>query len=107
MSGWTVELLESARRDLRLLGDGPQQDAIALLDELAEDPMLVQPIEMSGKANVWRVCFHGDYRLIYQIAKAQKRVIVLRIRPRSTAYEGMKRRQRSKASEAKPETAGT
>jgi mRNA-degrading endonuclease RelE of RelBE toxin-antitoxin system len=91
VNGWTVELLASARKDLHKLGDGPQQDAIALLDELAEDPMLVEPVEMRGKANTWRVRFHGDYRLIYQIAKAQKRVIVLRIRPRSTAFEGMKR----------------
>jgi mRNA-degrading endonuclease RelE of RelBE toxin-antitoxin system len=90
VSGWTVELLASARKDLHQLGDGPRQDAIALLDELAEDPMLVESVEMRGKANIWRVRFHGDYRLIYQIAKAQKRVIVLRIRPRSTAYEGMK-----------------
>ena len=91
MNGWTVEILSSARKDLRQLDDGPQQDATALLEELAEDPMLAQPLEMRGKPNTWRVRFHGDYRLIYQIAKAQKRIIVLRIRPRSTAYEGMKR----------------
>ena len=90
MNSWSLELRPSARKDLRQLEDGPRQAAIDLLEDLAEDPTLVPAIELRASPQIWRARFHGDYRMIYQIAKAAKRIIVKRIRPRPTAYKGMK-----------------
>jgi mRNA-degrading endonuclease RelE of RelBE toxin-antitoxin system len=86
---WKVELDSAARKDLRELAEGPQQAAIDLLEDLAEDPAGAGAVEMRGKPNTWRVRFHGNYRLIYRESRTQNRIIVLRIRPRETAYEGM------------------
>ena len=92
MNGWAIELRQSAQRELRLLEDGPRQAAIDLLEDLRDlGPILVSAIQLRAHKDVWRACFHDDrYRMIYQVAKGQKRIIVLRIRIRSTAYKGMK-----------------
>jgi mRNA-degrading endonuclease RelE of RelBE toxin-antitoxin system len=46
---------------------------------------------MRGLPDTWKARFHhDDYRIIYKIARSEKRIIVKRIRPRATAYEGMK-----------------
>jgi len=88
---WTVELRPVARRELRLLDDGPKRDAAALIADLTEDPMQVAAREMRHYQNTWKARFyHDQYRIIYRIARAQRRIVVIRIRPRGTAYEGMK-----------------
>jgi mRNA-degrading endonuclease RelE of RelBE toxin-antitoxin system len=91
VNGWTVALTPAARRDLRLLEGGPQQAATEIIQDLAEDPELVPAVELRGNPNVRRTRFHTNYRLIYQVSKAEKRIIVTRIKLRNTAYKGMKR----------------
>jgi len=89
--GWTIELRKSAQRELRQLEDGPKRAAEELLQDLAEGPTLVTAIEMRGNPGVWRARFHHErYRMIYQISRGRKHILVTRIRPRPTAYEGMK-----------------
>lgn len=91
MKGWTVQLRPVARREYRRLDSGPKQAASELIEDLMEDPAQVPALEMRGMPGTWRARFHHDgYRMIYQISKAEKRVIVTAIRPRSTAYDGLK-----------------
>jgi mRNA-degrading endonuclease RelE of RelBE toxin-antitoxin system len=91
VNGWTVELRKSAQNELRQLEDGPQRSATQLLKDLAEDPTLTPAIELRGKPGTWRARFHNDrYRMIYKVSRGRKHILVTRIRPRSTAYEGMK-----------------
>jgi mRNA-degrading endonuclease RelE of RelBE toxin-antitoxin system len=91
VTGWTVELRPAARK-YRELDEGPKRDAAELLADLEEDPTLVPAIELRANPGTWRVRFHHDrYRMIYRVARAQKRIIVTRIHPRPTAYEGMRR----------------
>jgi mRNA-degrading endonuclease RelE of RelBE toxin-antitoxin system len=92
MNGWAIELSQSAQRELRLLEDGPRQADIDLLEDLRElGPMLITSIQLRAHKDVWRARFHQDrYRMIYQVAKGQKRIIVKRIRIRATAYKSMK-----------------
>jgi mRNA-degrading endonuclease RelE of RelBE toxin-antitoxin system len=90
VNGWKIELSKLARREFRSLDDGPRQAAAALIADLGEDPEVVPSIELRGKPQIRRARFHNDrYRMIYQIARSGKRVIVKRIRPRATAYEGI------------------
>jgi mRNA-degrading endonuclease RelE of RelBE toxin-antitoxin system len=88
---WTVEITPTARRQYRQLEDGPKSEARDLLEDLeAEGPDSIPAIELRRNPNVWRIRFHNNYRLIYQLSKAEKRIIVVRIKSRDKAYEGMK-----------------
>jgi mRNA-degrading endonuclease RelE of RelBE toxin-antitoxin system len=92
VNGWKVELTPSAQRQFRRLEDGPRQAAEELLQDLAEDPALIPAVELDANPNTWRVRFHHDrYRMIYQISRGRKHILVTRMRPRPIAYEGMKR----------------
>ena len=91
MRRWTVELRPGARRACRQLEDGPRQAASELIQDLTEDPALVSALEMRGMPNTWRARFHHvRYRMIYQISKAEKRIVVTYIRIRPIAYLGLK-----------------
>jgi len=92
MNGWAIELSQSAQRELRLLEDGPRQAATDLLEDLRElGPALESAVQLRAHKDVWRARFHHDrYRMIYQVAKGQKRILVKRIRNRANAYQGMK-----------------
>jgi mRNA-degrading endonuclease RelE of RelBE toxin-antitoxin system len=89
---WKVDLKPVARRELRLLEEGPKRDASELLQDLGEDPFSVPAIALrSHPPDTMRARFHHDrYRMIYQISKPERRVVVSRIRPRPTAYRGMR-----------------
>jgi mRNA-degrading endonuclease RelE of RelBE toxin-antitoxin system len=92
VSGWKVELRPAASRAYRQLAEDPRRDATGLLVDLAEDPALIPAIEPRANPGTWRARFHQDrYRVISQIAKIWKHILVTRIRPRPTAYEGTKR----------------
>ena len=57
-----------------------------------EDPTLVPASEMRGYQNTWNAAFIvTNTGSSNQIAKARRLVRMIRIRPRSMAYEGMKR----------------
>jgi mRNA-degrading endonuclease RelE of RelBE toxin-antitoxin system len=89
---WTVELSKSAQREYRRLEEGPKRDAAELLEDLAEDPFSIPAISMrSHPPGTMRARFHHDrYRMVYQISKPERRVIVSRMRPRPIAYRGLK-----------------
>lgn len=72
--------------------DGPRQAAIDLLEDLREfGPTLALAIQLRAHKDVWRARFHNDrYRMIYQDARGEKRIIVKRIRVRASAYKSMK-----------------
>lgn len=80
----------SARQAYRKLDEGPKRDAAELMQDLEENPDDVPAIQLRANPGVWRARFHRTYRMIYQISKAEKRIIVMRIKPRETAYKGMK-----------------
>jgi mRNA-degrading endonuclease RelE of RelBE toxin-antitoxin system len=92
VNGWTVKLSDTARRDFRRLEPGQKQAAAEILQELEEEgPTHVDAFQMRGMPDTWKVRFHHDRcRMNYQVAKAQRRIIVKRIRLRPVAYEGMK-----------------
>jgi mRNA-degrading endonuclease RelE of RelBE toxin-antitoxin system len=92
VNAWKVELTPSAQRELRQLEAGPRQAALELIEDLADDPVLVPAIELNSNPDNWRARFHHDrYRMIYQISSSRKHTLVTRIRLRPIAYENMKR----------------
>jgi mRNA-degrading endonuclease RelE of RelBE toxin-antitoxin system len=89
---WSVELRPAARKEYRQLEDGPRRSAAFMLAELAEEgPFLTGAIPMRGYDDTWRVRFHNErFRLIYRVYESRQRISVLRIRPRASAYRGMR-----------------
>ncbi|MDP9170444.1 MAG: type II toxin-antitoxin system RelE/ParE family toxin [Acidobacteriota bacterium] len=87
MNGWVIKFTPAARRDFRQLSPGPKQAASEILQDLEEDgPTLVPAMRMRGLPDTWKARFFNDAcRMVYRVAKGQKRILVERIRPRSTA----------------------
>ena len=63
-----------------------------MLRDLAEDPFPEGSKELQGHRGLYRIrCCGGDYRIIYRVSEKQRKVIVQRIRPRSSAYKGLEK----------------
>jgi addiction module RelE/StbE family toxin len=87
---WKVLLRKSALRELDQIRDEHiRQDIFELLVELTEGPNAVEAIPLEGCANYWRARVAGNFRVVYHVSEKQKRIIVTRIRHRSTVYEGL------------------
>jgi mRNA-degrading endonuclease RelE of RelBE toxin-antitoxin system len=93
VNGWTIELSKSARREFRLLDEGAKQDAMEILQDLAEEgPVVVPAIELKKYPDAWRARFHHErFRIVYLVSRTRKRIVVIRIRPRPIAYVGLKK----------------
>lgn len=92
MIPWTVRLTKSALREFRKLPEDAKLDVLDLLEDLKAGPDEVSAIELQHYPRTRRARFHHDsHRIIYEVSKSKKLILVIRIRPRPTAYEGMKR----------------
>ncbi len=91
--GWKVVLRSLAKKQYRLRDEGPKRDAAELMHDLEEDPLNIPgAVQRKGYKNAERARFHQKrYRMVYEIFKASKTVIVFRMQPRPTAYDGLKR----------------
>jgi mRNA-degrading endonuclease RelE of RelBE toxin-antitoxin system len=92
VNGWTVDLHPIAEKELQALDEGPKAAAFELIADLRElGPVLVPSIRIRAYHATWRARFHHDrYRMVYQVSPTRKRIFVTRIKPRPTAYDGMK-----------------
>ena len=87
---WTLVVSPSALRELARLEDRVKDDAVAAIGELREDPIPLDAVRLRGQVGVCRIkVFQNRYRVIYQVSAKQRRVIVTRVRPRSSAYAGL------------------
>jgi mRNA-degrading endonuclease RelE of RelBE toxin-antitoxin system len=90
-SPWSVKLTSIAQRDMDELNDSVRAAALEVLGVLEDDPFPYGSNPLRGYTNLYRVKFYRDaYRLIYSVSEKKRLVIVERIRPRATAYDGMR-----------------
>ena len=87
---YQVELTPKAQRELDRL---PAKELVRIarsLFALAEEPRPRGALKLTGTAApMWRIRI-GDYRVIYSVSDAARRVIVLRIARRvGVTYEGL------------------
>ena len=79
----------SALTELAKLEDTIKDEAVEAIAELREDPFPPGAIPLRGSINRYRIKFYRNrYRIIYQVSVKQHRVIVTRVRHRSSAYLG-------------------
>lgn len=89
-SGWSIEFQPVAYTEFRQLGDKVKVEAVRAIQDLAEDPFPEGSIELRGLPNVYRIrCCKDAYRIVYRVSGKQRKVIVLRVRPRASAYHGL------------------
>jgi mRNA-degrading endonuclease RelE of RelBE toxin-antitoxin system len=52
---------------------------------------LVPAIELRHYPDTWRARIHHErFRILYQVSRTKRRIVVTRIRPRLVAYQGLK-----------------
>lgn len=87
MGEYSVELKPSARRELERLTPKLIERIFPKLEALAGEPRPNGCKKLKGGQQEWRIRV-GDYRVVYAIDDARRRVSVTRIRHRSDVYEG-------------------
>ena len=90
-AAWNVDFTAGARRELKALESQARATAIQVILDLAEDPVPPDAVALRGYKNLYRVrCFHDRLRVVCHISERSRKLIVTRIRPRGTAYIGMR-----------------
>ena len=82
---YEVLIERTAERDLRSLPIPIFNRIIPRIRALAETPRPSGCHKLTGSKNDWRIRI-GDYRVVYEIDDAQKRVRIFRVRHRREVY---------------------
>ncbi len=84
MDAFNVRLSTTARKDLSRLSDPLVKRVVAVLRDLSADPFSAQSSKLSAR-DEYRARV-GDYRIVYEVNKHTKVVVVHRIRHRREVY---------------------
>jgi mRNA-degrading endonuclease RelE of RelBE toxin-antitoxin system len=88
---WAVKVLPAAQREMDDLDDSVRLEALEAITDLEEDPFPAGSILLRGYTDLHQVRFYRDqFRVVYTVSEKQRRVIVERVRKRSTAYAGLR-----------------
>jgi len=78
---WKSRLLSETEREYAGLADAGRAAALAVLYDLAADPLLIASSAVGGHRGYYRTAFYRDQcRMIYKISKARREAVVTRIR---------------------------
>ncbi len=88
MAVYSVEISEKAFRELAALPLKTRERIGVAISALAVNPRPVGVTAIKGQAGHFRVRV-GDYRVIYSVADAVLRVIVVRVGHRREVYRGL------------------
>ena len=89
---WRLRLTAAAEREAsRLPSARLSEEAGDIIEDLAEDPFPTGYVKMRRYGDHYRIRFGGDrYRIVYRVNLRQHMITILRVRPRSSAYQGMR-----------------
>jgi mRNA interferase RelE/StbE len=87
MVSFEIIFRSSAEKDLRDLDRQNRIRVLKAIARLAQDPFSIQHRKIVGAENDYRIRV-GDYRVIYEVAGAERRVTICYVRHRSKAYRG-------------------
>ena len=88
---YKIVLTKRAEKSLTALHEDAQTRCGDIFDELQYSfaPIRLDIIKLKGHADTYRICL-GDWRIIYNVDKKSKLIIIYDILPRKTAYRGLK-----------------
>lgn len=85
---WVVEYVKSAEREFLALPRSVRLRVAAKVVALAGNPFPRGYIKLEGHTDYYRVrC--GDYRVVYQLDRAHRRISVMYVRDRKGVYRGL------------------
>lgn len=88
-SAWRVDFALSARREFHQLDDRAKAETKKAITDLAEDPFPHGSIPLRGNPGFYRIRFYRNaYRIVYSVSEKQRKVIIQRVRPCRSAYDG-------------------
>ena len=82
---WRIVVTSRAERDLKGLSARDQGRIRASIDSLAEFPTRGDLSKLQGRDNEWRLRV-GGWRVRFELDRADRIIVVLRILPRGRAY---------------------
>jgi mRNA interferase RelE/StbE len=86
VSNYSVEVKSSARRELEALPDSVLARVVRKIESLGDTPRPTGCKKLPGYKDHWRIRI-GDWRMVYIIDDAAKRISVTRIAHRREVYE--------------------
>ena len=86
MAAYSVEIRRSAARELeRVEPRAQRQRLVARIRALVEEPTPPGSQKLAGSRSAWRIR-QGDYRVVYEIVEAERRIVIVKIGHRREVY---------------------
>ena len=86
MAQYKVEVKRTAAKELADLNPDLAKKILSALEELASKPMPRQSKKLTASRNSYRLRI-GDYRVLYQVDKRSKKVVVFAVGHRREIYK--------------------
>ena len=86
MAPYKVLPKPSVEKDLRSLPKSTLARVLTAMEELGENPFSRQTVKLEGATDLFRIRV-GDYRIIYQVDRGGKQVIIHHVRHRRDVYK--------------------
>ena len=83
---YTITFVRSARKELEILDAKIVNRVFRKIEALTKVPRPAGCRKLEGHENLWRIRI-GNYRVVYTIDDAKRRVDITAVRHRSKAYE--------------------
>jgi mRNA interferase RelE/StbE len=81
-----VEILPSARSELKSLPSKLLTEAIAAIEALADDPFPPDAVKLRGHNDYYRLRI-ASYRIVYRVRP--RRILITRVASRANVYRGL------------------
>jgi mRNA interferase RelE/StbE len=88
MDSYSVRFQPSVEKDLRRLSGDNLRRILMRVNALADDPLPRGAIKLAGADELYRIRV-GDYRIVYELVRLPRRVLVHYIRHRRDVYKRM------------------
>ena len=85
MESYKVTLKPSVEKDFRSLPKTVLTRVLSAIESLAQEPFPNRAVKLEGTDRTYRIRI-GDYRVVYEIEKIDKVVVVLYVRHRREIY---------------------
>jgi mRNA-degrading endonuclease RelE of RelBE toxin-antitoxin system len=89
---WQLKVQDGAKLEIGCLPtEDLVEEVVAIIEDLVEDPFPSDTLQMRNYEDRYRIKFGSEaYRLVYRVDARQRLITILRVRPRATAYRGMR-----------------
>ena len=85
MASYNLSFKRSVEKDLRSLPKSVVPRIINQIEELKDNPTPRQCVKLTDAEHTYRLRV-GDYRIVYEVDKKDREIVVLYVRHRSQAY---------------------